>query len=89
MLQARHVRAEERHGDHVRGVLDQHAGVAMVGMVVIGPWSHDNIRIPLADEPGDEPPVFNGRQQFAIMDIEHLRGDTEDLCGFPHLFGTA
>jgi len=55
MLQVRHVRAEERHGDHVGGVLDQHAGVAMVGMVVIGPWSHDNIRIPLADEPGDEP----------------------------------
>ena len=79
VLQAGRVRAEERHGDHVAGVLDQQAHVAVVGVIVVGPMTHDDVRPPLADQPDDGLAVLQRRHQLAVMDVEHFRLDAEDL----------
>ena len=41
------------HGDHIGGILHQDAGVAMVGMVIVGTRSEHDVGIPLAYFPDD------------------------------------
>ena len=77
--------AEEGDGDHVGGILDEDADVAVVRMVVPWPVGDDNIGIPVSDEAGDEPSIFECGFEFAVVDIEDLIFDTEfagDFGGF-------
>ena len=78
-VRRRHVGAEVRHGHHVRRVLHQHADVAVVGVVVVGAVAHHDVGLPLADEPRDRPAVLQRGQQFAVVDVQHLGGDAEDV----------
>ena len=70
------VRAEEGNGDHEGCILDQDTDIAMIGVVVPGPVGDDDIGIPFADDFGDEFAVFEGGEQFAIVDVEHLGSDS-------------
>lgn len=81
VLEIGHVRAKEGDGDHVGGVLDEDAGVAVVGMIVVGARGDDHVGFPFTDEPGDEPAVLEGGQQLAVVDVEDLGGDAQDLVG--------
>lgn len=80
--------AEERHGHHERGVLDEDAGVAVVGMIVPGAVGDDDVGLPLADDFGEEFAVFEGGQKFAVVKVQHFAGDAPFLsAGFD--FGDA
>ena len=72
--------AEEGDGDHVGGILDEDAGVTVVGMIV--PWSvcDDNIGVPGADEASDESSIFECGFEFAVMDIEDFVFDAKFAC---------
>ena len=70
------VRAEEGNGDHEGCILDQDTDIAMIGVVVPGTMGDDDIGIPFADDLGDEFAVFEGGEQFAVVDVEHLGSDT-------------
>ena len=78
-LEVGHVGAEERNGHHVRGVLHENAGVAMVGMIVIRSRTHDDVRSPFANQAGEGAAILDGRQQFAIMNVQHLGDDSQPL----------
>ena len=71
-----------RYRDHVGRVLHQHACVAMVRMVVVRAVANDQIGVPFADEFGDELAVFEGGQQFAVVDVQHFDFDPENARGF-------
>ena len=43
---------------------------------------HDDIGLPVADQPCDRAAMLERRLQFAVVDVEHLRGDLEDACRF-------
>ncbi len=73
------VGTEARDDDHERGVLDEDGGIAMIGMVVVGPVRDHDVGLPLADLAGDRSPILEGGQQLAVVDVEHFRGDAEDL----------
>ena len=79
LLQIRHIRADKRHRDHEGRVLDQHADIAMVGMIVPRPMCDHDVRLPLTNHAGDELAILQGRHQLAIVNIEHLGGYSELL----------
>src|SRR5947209_8615119 len=60
----------------------------MIGMIIVGPMAHDNVSLPLTDQAGDGAAVLQSRQQFAVMNVQHLRGDAENLGGFLNLGGS-
>jgi hypothetical protein len=84
-LQRRDVGADERHGDHVGGVLNQDARVAVIGVVVVGTMAHDDVRLPFADEPGDQTAILQRGQQFAVVNVQHFGGDAQDAGTAFHL----
>ena len=51
----------------------------MIGVIVVGPMRDHHVGLPLADLAGDDPAVFQGRQQLAVVDIEHLGFDAQNL----------
>ena len=53
-------------------------------MVIVGPVAHDDVGLPLADEPGDLLPVLQRRHQLAVVDVEHRALDAEDLPALGH-----
>ena len=53
----------------------------MIGVVIVWTRAKDDVRLPFADQARDEAAVFDGRQQLAIMNIEHFASDAEDLIG--------
>jgi hypothetical protein len=57
----------------------------MVGMIIIGAMTEDEIGVPFADESGDFAAVLQVRFQFAVVDVEHLGGDTEKARGLHYL----
>ena len=85
--QGRRVGAEERHRDHVGRVLHEPPDGPVVGMVVVRTMAEDDVGLPFANEPGDRAPVLQRRLELAVVDVEHLRGDAEDLRGLLHLGG--
>ena len=64
-------------------------GVAVVGVVVVGPGRDHHVGLPLADLPGDRPAVLQGRHQLAVVDVEHLGLDAQDLGALLDLGGAA
>ena len=50
------------------GVLNQQPNVPVIGMIIVRPVTHHNIRLPLADEPCDDAPVLECRQQLTIVE---------------------
>ena len=74
-----------RHRDHVRRVLHQHADVAVVGVVVPRAVRDDDVGLPLANEPRDLLAVLQVRFEFAVVNVEHLARDAENLVGLLHL----
>jgi hypothetical protein len=81
VLQIRDIGTEKGHGDHVSGILDEDTGVAMVRVIIVGSWAQDDISMPFADEASNGSAILQGGQQFAVMDIQDLAGDPEDLVG--------
>src|SRR5207247_1074508 len=81
VLEDLRIRAEERHGHHVSGVLNQNAGISVIGMIVVGPMAHDNVGFPLTDKAGNGAAVLQSRQQLAVVDIQYLSGDAKNLGG--------
>lgn len=69
------VRAEEGNGDHEGGILDEDADIAMVGVVVPRAMGDDEVGIPFADDLGDAFAVFEGGEEFAVVNVEDLGGD--------------
>jgi hypothetical protein len=57
---------------HIGGILHQHAGVAMVRMVVVGARRQHDIRIPLAYAPDDLFADGQRGQQLAVVVIQHF-----------------
>ena len=74
----RRVGHEERRHDHDRGVVHQHARVAVIRVVVVRPVAHDDVGLPVANEPGHRAAVLERRHQLAVVDVEHLGLDAED-----------
>ena len=66
-------------------VLDENSDVAVVGMIVPRPVRDDDVRLPLADHPRDQPSVLQSREKFAVMNIEHFGSGTEGLVRGEHL----
>jgi len=84
LLQGWHIAAHEGHGDHERGILDEHADIAMVGMIVPRTMRDDDVRLPLADDADDLLPVLQRRHQFAIVNVEHLSLCADEGIRFFH-----
>ena len=76
-----HVGAKERDGDHKGGVLHEDAGVAVVGVVVVGAGAEDEVGVPRADEAREGAAVFEGGLEFAVVIVEHHTLDTEEAVG--------
>ena len=87
LFQCRDVRAKAWHNDHERGVLNENPRVTVVGVVIVGPVSDHDVGLPLADQPGDRPAILQGWHEFAIVDVENLGRDAEDLVRLDHLGG--
>ncbi len=85
----RDVGTEEFDRDHERGVLHQDARVAMVRMVVVRAVAHDDVGLPLADQPDEGLAVLQRRHQLAVVDVEHLGLDAQDFGGGLDLGGAA
>ena len=60
----------------------------MVGVVVVGTGVNHEVRLPLADLSGHVLAILQGRQQFAVVVVQNLRLDPEDLGAVFH-FGRA
>ena len=58
---------------------------AVVGMIVVRAMAHHDVRLPVANEPRDGAAVLQRRLELAVVDVEHLRGDAEDLRRLLHL----
>ncbi len=80
-FERRHVGTEIGHCHHVRRVLDEDAGVAMIGVVIVGPMTHDDVGIPFPDQAGDSAAILQGRQQLAVVNVQDFRGDAQEACG--------
>ena len=61
----------------------------MVGVVVVGPVGDHDVGLPLADLAGDRPAVLQRRQQLAVVDVQHLGLDAQDLGASLDLGGAA
>ena len=75
--QVGNIRAEERHGDHVGSVLDEHAGVTVIRMIIVRAGGDDDVCIPLTDQSDEHAPVFERGEDFAVVNIEHFSFDPE------------
>ena len=62
LRQVRHLRHDGRDRDHVGRVLHELAGVAVVGMIVVGPMREDQVGLEGADQADDLAAVFERRQ---------------------------
>ncbi len=56
-------------------------------MVVVRPVRDDEVGLPLADESGDRPAVFERGEKLAVVDVEDLGLDPEDLGAAPDFRG--
>ena len=77
MLESRDIGTEKRHSDHVGRILNQHTGITMVRMVIIGPGTHDDIGLPFTNQSSDQAAVFQGGHQLPIMEVENLGGGAQ------------
>ena len=69
--------------DHVGGVLDEDAGVAVVGMIVVGAVGDDDVGFPFADGADDLAANIEGGDEFAVVVVENLiLFDAEPFEGF-------
>src|SRR5262245_26759767 len=75
----RRVGHEERRGDQHGGVFHQHASVSVIGVIIVRPRAEHYVGLPLSDQPGDGPTIFNRRQQLAVVNVQHLRLNAERL----------
>ena len=88
--QRRSVADDVGYLNHVGRVLDEDAGVAMVGMVVVGAMSDDHISLPLADGADDLAANVEGRREFPVVILHHLvLGDAEAAGGLLRFGATA
>ena len=72
---------EEGNCDHVSGILHENAGVAVVGVVIVWTRAEHEVGVPLANGFGDELAVFEGGEEFAIVNVEDFGFDAEDFSG--------
>ena len=76
---AEHWVADKRNHQQVRRVLHEHPGRSMVGVVVVGPMTQQQVRPRLTDQ-ADQPSTHRqGRLEFSIMGIQHLGDDARRL----------
>ena len=68
---------EGRDHDDCR-VVHQDARVAVIGVVVVRAVAHDDIGLPLADEPRHGLAVVERRRQLAVVNVHHIGLDAED-----------
>ena len=48
-------------------------------MVVVGAVAHDDVGFPFADKPCQRLAIFQGRHEFSVMVVHHVRLNTENL----------
>ena len=77
-FEMRHFGKDLGHCNHVCSIKHKSACVTMIGMIVVRPMAHHDVRAPLADQADDGLSVFQCGQQLAIVNIEDLRLDAED-----------
>ena len=73
---------QRRNHNHISGILNQDAGVAVVGMVVVGTRGEDDIRVPFADLADNLFADIEGGEQLAVVVAEHFIFDAEAARGF-------
>src|SRR5262245_35831977 len=56
----------------------------MVGMIVVWAWPNHKVCVPLANETDQFLSRFKCGQQFAIVNVQNLNGDSEHPIGFFH-----
>ena len=69
------------HGDHEGRVLQQHAGVAVVRVVVVGPGCQHQIGLPLADLPDDLLTHIEAGHQLAVVVVQDDVVDADAASG--------
>src|SRR5437588_2108152 len=66
-------------------VLHQHSRIPVIRMIVIGARRNDDVRLPLADFADDLLTDLPGRQELAVVVIEHFVFDADASPGFLRL----
>ncbi len=56
-------------------------------MVIVGAVPDYDVGLPLANQPGEHLAIFECRQDFAVVDVEHFGGYAEHRGGRLHLVG--
>ena len=80
--QGRHIAAAIRHRHHNSSILDEHADLTMIRVVVPRAMPDDDVRAPLANKADDLLPALHRRDEFPVMDVQHLRLRTDDRIRF-------
>ncbi len=70
-LEGRYIIRHIGNSHHIRGIFYQLAGVTMVGMIVVGTHSNDNIGIPFPDFTNYLQTDMQVRLQFAVVVVKH------------------
>ncbi len=73
--------------NHIGGIHDQHAHVAMIWMIIVGSMTDHEIGLPIADQTANRPAIFHGDHEFPVVDIEDLNLVSEDFSASLNLRG--
>jgi hypothetical protein len=46
--------------------------------------AHDNIGLPLSDEPSNRSAILDSRQQLSVMNVQDFGRDSQNLCSLFH-----
>ena len=82
LAQRRGIRDEVRHRDHVGRVLHQHAGIAVVGVVVVRTGRDHDVGVPLADLADDLNAHIQPGRELAVVVVEHFVVDAQPAARF-------
>ena len=80
LFEWRGVRAEEGDRDHEGRILHEDAGVAVVRVIVVRAMADNDIGFPFADQPSENLAIFEGGHEFAVVDVEHFGGHSQNGC---------
>jgi hypothetical protein len=81
--QGRRLGGQRRHHHHVSRVLHELAGVAMIGMVIVGPVREHEVGLIKADEADDGQAVGAARLEQAVVVVEDAVRGADDGGGGP------